>query len=100
MEQDSRLYSWAWVTGDQVLSHKRCELIFAYCCPSAASCNATIYNGENDQGDPIFGFVGSTKDNIPFAPPVPVYCRRGLFVDVGSNVTGILVQWRELEYKG
>lgn len=96
MKVESEEYSWKWVTADELLSHGRCELIYAFCCPNDAEPEAYLYDGESTSGDKLFRFVGSTKRNIPFSPKAPVYCRRGLYVDIGKDIEGIFVQWREL----
>ena len=89
-------HSWAWVTGDRLLSHGACELLFAYLVVAAASTDSHIYDGENTTGDKIVTLESAAVTGHPFKPPLPIYCRKGLYVDVGTNVTGIFVQWREL----
>lgn len=97
MEQvESKAYSWKWVTADELLSHGPCELLYAFIAPSKAEAEADIYNGEDTTGDKIFSFVTASQNNRAFAPKAPVYCRRGLYVDIGKGTTGIFVQWREL----
>lgn len=100
MEVDSKQYSWAWVTGDRLLSHGACELLCAFLTPDGTAADVTLYDGENTNGDKIIKFTSPNNPTRAFSPKVPVYCRRGLYVDVGSNVTGIFVQWRELGHKG
>lgn len=96
---ESKEYSWAWVTGDRVLSHGPCELVYAGLVPSAATTDSVLYNGENTTGDPIVTLKAATVRLMPFSPKVPVYCSKGLYVDVGTSVSGIFVQWRELNGK-
>lgn len=93
---ESKEYSWAYVTEDRLLTAKDCELIFAYLVPSAATTDSAIYNGENTTGDKIIDFKSAAVTGHPFRPPVPVYCRKGLYVDVGTSVSGIFVMWRNL----
>ena len=93
---ESKEYSWAWVTGDRLLSHGHCELCMAYLVPSGATTNSSLYAGEGTDGDLIVTLKSAVVTGHPFKPPEPVYCRKGLYVDVGDNVTGIFVQWREL----
>lgn len=93
---DSQEYSWAWVTADQLLSRGPCELVSAYLVVSAASTDTHLYDGENTSGDLIATLESAAVTGHPFAPLVPIYCRRGLYVDIGTSVTGCLVQWREL----
>jgi hypothetical protein len=96
VEGVSKQYSWAWVTADQCLCHVECELLYAFITPSAAEAEVYIYDGENTNGDKIFKFVTASKNTRPFAPKVPVYCRRGLYVDIVKNTEGVFVQWRVL----
>jgi len=93
---ESKEYSWAWVTADRVLTDRECELIYAYLVPSGATTNSVLYNGTNTSGDAIVTLEAAVVTGHPFKPGVPVYCRKGLYVDVGTNVTGIFVQWRNL----
>lgn len=95
----SKEYSWEWVTADRLLSHGPCELIYALLSLRGAG-SATIYDGESTSGnvvailqDPVGGEV------VHLVPPQPLFCPRGLYVDVGSHVDGVLVQWRELKHE-
>lgn len=92
---ESQDYSWAWVTADQLVSHGPCDLIYAFCVPDDTEPEGYVYDGENTNGDKIFRFTGSSKRGIPFSPPIPIYCRRGLYIDIGKDIEGILIQWRE-----
>lgn len=96
MERESRDYSWAWVTSDQVLAHGPCELLWAYLVVSAASTDSYLYDGESSAEKLVTALEAAAATGHSFKPPVPVYCHKGLFVDVGTNVTGILVMWRNL----
>lgn len=84
---------WQWVTSDQVISKRPCWLHAAYLVPSGADADATLYDGENATEPKIITIDASSVDLTPFEPPKPVYCSRGLFVDIGSNVSGVLVIW-------
>jgi len=95
---ESKNYSWAWVTGDRLLSHGPCELLYAHAYNSGNAIeNTAIYDGENVHGTLMINFNTGLKGDLPFTPPEPVYCRRGLYVDIGENTEGVFVQWRELE---
>lgn len=100
MEKDSRKVSWAWVTADQLLTRGPCELLFAYLVVSAASTDSHIYDGQNTNGTKVVTLESAAITGHPFRPPEPIYCRGGLYVDVGTNVTAIFVQWRDLNHKG
>jgi hypothetical protein len=94
---ESKEYSWAWVTADRLLSHGPCDLVYAQAVSDGGEIKDTwLYDGENTSGDKIINLQKGTGGNITLSPKVPVYCRRGLYVDVGDNTEGVLVQWREL----
>lgn len=95
---ESLKYSWAWVTADRLLSHGRCELIYALLAQSDYGTSTSFYDGENTSGDLVATLFHSEFSNYRFNPKVPVYCRRGLYVDIGTN-TKVFVQWRELGHK-
>lgn len=95
-DRDSKAYSWAYVSKDQVLCDTPCELIGAYLVVSAASTDSALYNGVSTSGHKIVDLECAAVTGHPFKPAEPVYCPNGLYVDVGSDVTGIFVQWRSL----
>lgn len=98
---ESKAFSWAWVTADQVLSHGPADLLYVLFIPSSsATATATIYNGENTTEPPVVAFRTAQSRQSEFRPPEPVYCRRGIFVNDIANVKGLFVQWRELGPKG
>ena len=96
---ESKEYSWKWVTADELLSHGACEVLHAFLTSAAAAGTATLYDGENTSGVIIAILEATTNISQQIHFSKPVYCRRGLYVDVDSNVTGIFVQWRELGHK-
>lgn len=93
---DSEQDSWAWVTASRKLSSGPCELIGAFATAAAAVGSATLYNGENTRGELIIILEANTNVTNPFAPAKPIYCRRGLYVAKSANLTGVLVQWKDL----
>lgn len=92
---DSKDCLWKFVTADELLSLGPCELIAAHLVVSAASTDSYLYDGENTTGKLITALVSQSVTGLSFNPPIPVYCKQGLYVDVGSNVTGIFILWRE-----
>jgi hypothetical protein len=96
MDGESSLISRQWVTADARLCEKECELLYAYLVPSAAGADVSLYDGENATGDLIAPLKEAAVSGHEFRPPAPILCRKGLYVDVGSNVTGVLVMWRVL----
>lgn len=96
METSSKDYGWRWITADAVLTSVPCELEAACIVTSAAATDTHLYSGENVRGDKIVTMATGDAGMFWFDPPQPVYCRRGLYADVGSNVIGLFVQWRDL----
>lgn len=95
MEVESKQYSWKWVTADELLSHGACEFLFCRLTADTEAGSAILYDGENAAGTQILKIATGGLYNAECRPPVPIYCRRGLYV--GSLTTAeILVQWREL----
>jgi hypothetical protein len=96
MERESKEYSWAWITDDSLLSHGPCELVYFECWPSNTNMSVYVYDGESAVGEVIVKVFSATKRNYRFSPKVPVYCRRGLYVNFDEKIGGMFVQWREL----
>ena len=88
--------AWAWVTADRILAKGPCDLIYALLVPSAAAADASLYDGFDSGGKLIATLEQAAKTSIAFDPPEPILCTEGLFVDVGSNTTGVLVMYRPL----
>ena len=93
----SKDYSWRWITGDALISHGPCELVFAHLVVGSANNYAFFYDGESTSGDPIVKLQAQQRTGRQFNPKVPIYCAKGLYVDLSDNVDGVLVQWRELK---
>jgi hypothetical protein len=85
------------VTLDRVLSNKPCWLHYAYLIPSGAVTDTSLYDGHNTSGQLIVTLKSAVVTNHEFRPAQPVYCKEGLFVDIGSNTTGVFVQWENAE---
>lgn len=93
---ESKEVSYAYCTAAQVLSKTPCELISLNIEPSAAALTLDVYDGVGTEGDKVLGFDCAVKTNLEFKPPVPILCKKGLYVGGFANVTGVLVQWRNL----
>lgn len=96
---ESKEYSWKYVTADELLTPNPCELIYAKLTPTTDVGSAILYNGESVTGREIVKLAAGGLYNCECAPPVPVYCGRGLYVGSTSTIDGILVIWRESGYK-
>lgn len=90
-------YSSKWVTADEQLSTGACELIFALLTSDAQGNGmVTFYDGESTSERLLCVLEGLQTVSQPLPLPKPIYCRRGLYVDIGANVTGVLVHWHEI----
>jgi hypothetical protein len=93
---ESQDYSWAYVTSSRCLNKGPCELVCAYLVVSAASTDSALYDGTDTNGAKIVDLKSAAVTGHPFKPKEPVYCAKGLYVTVGTTVSGIFVQWRVL----
>ncbi len=98
--RDSQQWGWSYVTADQLITSKPCELACAYIVPSGAVTDSYLYHGVSTQGQRIICLGSAVATIQGFNPAKPVFCPNGLYVDVGSNTTGIFVQWRHLDERG
>lgn len=96
MGVESKEYSWAWIEEDQLLSHGACELVYAVLTSKDAVGTVYIYDGENTNGDLIARLECGVKRSQEFKPAKPIYCRRGLYIDIYEKLYGVFVQWKEL----
>lgn len=91
---DSKEYSWNFFKASGIVTDKSADLVYANLNPSAAAAVAALYDGQATTDNEIVGLDDAAKTNLEFKPPVPVYCDKGIYITVGSNVTGVLVIWR------
>lgn len=88
--------AWVWVTADQVVSVVPSELVYAFLSLRGAG-SATIYDGVSTSGDVVAILQDAVGGHaVPLVPPEPILCPRGIYIDVGSHVDGILIMWRPL----
>jgi hypothetical protein len=61
--------------------------------PSAAAADITVYNGENATEPVVVKIEAATQTLRQFNPKQPVDLDRGLYIAIGSHVTGVFVQY-------
>jgi hypothetical protein len=93
----NRNIQWAYVTADRLLADKACWLHWAYLVVSAASTDSALYDGHDANGRKLTDLKSAAVTGHEFKPPKPLFCRQGLFVDVGTNVSGIFVEYEMAE---
>jgi len=96
--EDSKEYSWKWITVDSLLSKRPCEICTVILTCDGTECYAILYNGENAQGEIAAIVRALGNQSCAFSVHHHIYCRRGLYIDVetDAHVTGLFVQWREV----
>jgi hypothetical protein len=82
-------------TADAKISTKPCWLHYAQIVPAGAVTDTSMYDGHNTNGELIFTLNSAVATIQPFRPAKPVYCKKGLYLDIGSNTTGVFIQWEE-----
>ena len=84
-----------WVTTDQVVKTTPGDVYSVTLTAGAGgAATVTIRDGHNTGADAVLvvGSVASQTTQVLFMVPIPT--TKGIYVDVGSNVTGVLIQYR------
>lgn len=88
---------WISVTTNRIVCPVECDLIFAYMMGDGIGvADAQLYDGDSAAGRLITKLQATTNDYAAFNPREPVRCNSGIFVDVGSNVANVFVQYRRI----
>jgi len=88
-------YIWTRVETDQVISKIPCNISCIVITPDSSSNDAdvTFYEGESSNDPMVFTLRSGAGVSGQWVFPVPLYMRRGFYVDIGKNVTEVLIQW-------
>lgn len=92
---DAKEYSWKWVTADELLSRRPCEICSLVLSCEEGACSAVVYNGENTEGEVVMSIKSLEKRAQHVFLHHHVYCRRGLYVALDDGCRGLFVQWLE-----
>ena len=85
---------WMRVTADSLISPEPCFLLsVCLVADTVGAATAVIRDGHNTSGEAVINLAAltSSKDDRYYGNPL--FFKTGLYVDVGSNVTSVLVQW-------
>jgi len=89
------------LTADGIVNEGQTLLFGIHIEASTAGGDVSLYEGNDSQSGRL---IGTFKDNLTNHEVknfnVPVYLDRGLFVDIGSNVTAITVFWLPVRNEG
>lgn len=84
--------SWRLCTVDQIIQRGPTLLYGLILRASVTGGDVTLYAAQDAiTGAKIATFEGIANESRPLFFPVPIYCDRGLYIDVGSNVDDVLV---------
>ncbi|MBU1213564.1 MAG: hypothetical protein KJ587_20205 [Alphaproteobacteria bacterium] len=89
---------WAsiWVTQDMCVWEGKIEIALIMVTAAAASCSVTLRKGR-DSSASIFAVVKAAADNSKNVPiPRETFLENGLYVDIDTNTTGVLVVFRAI----
>lgn len=90
--------SWLTVTADTLVSTKPVWFYGAIILTSVTGGDATIYNGHDAAaGRKWARLEGIANESRPVIFPKPFLFDRGLYIDVGSDVTEVTVGFEPLE---
>lgn len=94
--EDSKDYSWGYFTQSGVIAEGECDLIYAAVTPRKQDGECTLYRGTSANGTKIVEITFGNETLTEFSPRKPVHCYNGLYLLVGSNFSGVLIQWKYL----
>lgn len=88
---------WRYVTADEIISTKGVRLFSIILTPSGGNAAITLYDGEST-ADPIISKI-TTLQYLSFLYNLDpgLVTERGLYVDIGSNVGNVLIQYEQLD---
>ncbi|RLI42035.1 hypothetical protein DRO69_10875 [Candidatus Bathyarchaeota archaeon] len=94
---DVKKIGWKWCVNDQLISPGPVFLLAAMLvADSGGTAEAALYNGHNTTGQVALVLRAPANNPAPITPIYPIYLDKGLYLDVGSNVRGVLVIfWQE-----
>lgn len=94
---DSRGIGWTRLTQDQAVAHGPCLLYGLVLLTSVTGGDVTVYDGvDSGAGRRILRAEGTADESRPVLFPVPLHCDGGIYVDVGTSVTEVLILWQPL----
>jgi hypothetical protein len=88
------------VAADKRVYHGPCFLYAAQLVSNTSGAStAVIRDGQNTDAEVVVDLAALTSSNDPRRWDPPIYLKKGLFVDVGTNVTSVLVHYRPAKGK-
>lgn len=87
-------YEWANMTADGIVCRGPCFLThIIITSDSGGVADAAVYDGIDTSGKLYTGMRCKDDDTEECTPSPPAYFRQGIYVDIGSNVENVMVQY-------
>ncbi|GAI87666.1 unnamed protein product, partial [marine sediment metagenome] len=83
-----------WITESELLSRSACDLCTIVITAAKDHATINVYDGENTNGDLVAKLECLANRSQEFKPFAPIYCRRGLYIELVEKYRGVLAQWR------
>ncbi len=89
------------VVADKKVCNRPCFLYAAHLVAGAGgAATAVIRDGHDTGGEAVVDLAALTSSNDPRRFDPPIFFKKGLYVDIGSNVTSVLVHFMPAREKG
>jgi len=86
--------NWEWIAQDQaVFDGPRLILGFGIVATAGGAATASLYDGRDASGKLLATISAPASETRFVSLPEPFAVGSGLYVDVGANVTGVMVLW-------
>lgn len=85
--------SWKRFNANGIVAKGPGTISYVILTANAAPCNASLYDGEDTNGEWIVSLKTTTAQSRPYAFDDHLYFRRGLYLAVDANVLGITIVW-------
>ncbi len=90
--------AWDTFAADAIVHNGPCLLHGIVVLASAAGGDVTLYEGlDATSGHKVGTFKGGANLSNPVMLPAPRYCARGVYLDVGSNITEVQVGYTPID---
>jgi len=81
-----------WITKSALISPDQCLLFYFRLIPSGPTlAQIRLYDGLNTKGDVIAELTGHLYETPVILPEVPIYCKKGLYVECVTALDGVLL---------
>ena len=87
---------WINVTVDRIVSTKPVRIFSIMLSPTGGNADIHVYDGESTTDPEICAIYALTNLSFLYNMEPGLVTKRGLYIDVGTNVDNVLVQYEQL----